>query len=131
MLTQLAFDFAFPLRPAVPVIQTEEWLDITDIARGVGFTSPVEISAALNDALESHQDEPEEAYDQRLYDCLWLAHLQWTFFPGEAAALNCFFERAPVNEERRMRIRLELWEKIIRPGLPGSYPGRMGFKESD
>jgi hypothetical protein len=73
MPTQLAFDFSLPTQSVMPVIQKEEWLDVTDIARGVGFTGPVEISLALNDALEPHQDEQEEAYDQRLYDCLWRA----------------------------------------------------------
>jgi hypothetical protein len=124
MPTQLAFDFSLPTQPVMPVIQREEWLDVTDIARGVGFTGPVEISVALNDALEPRQDEPEEAYDQRLYDCLWLAHLQWTLSDGEAAMLNFFFERANSTAETRLRIRLEKYEGIIRLGFlnPAIYP---------
>jgi hypothetical protein len=117
MPTQLAFDFSLPAQPVLLEIQREEWLDVTDIARGVGFTDPVEISVALNDALEPRQGEPEEAYDQRLYDLLWLAHLQWTISEGEAATLNCFFERANSTAETRLRIRLELREGIIRLGL--------------
>ena len=73
MFTQLAFDFSPPVQAPLPEIQKEEWLDVTDIARGLGFTGPVEIRLVLNDALETHQDEPEDAYDQRLYDCLWCA----------------------------------------------------------
>jgi hypothetical protein len=117
MPTQLAFDFSLPAQPVMPVIQGEEWFDVTDIARGVGFTGPVEISLALNDALETRQGEPEEAYDQRLYDCIWLAHLQWKLFEGEAATLNFFFERANNTAETRLRIRLEHREGIIQLGL--------------
>jgi hypothetical protein len=73
MFTQLAFDFSLPAEPALPEIQAKDWLDVTDIAQGVGFTGPVEMSLALDDSLQSHQDEPEEAYDKRLYDCLWCA----------------------------------------------------------
>jgi hypothetical protein len=124
MPTQLAFDFSLPAQPVMPVIRREEWLDVTDIARGVGFTDPVEISLALNDALESRQDEPEEAYDQRLYDCIWLAHLQWTLSEGEAATLNFFFERANSATENRFRIRLNICEGTIRLDLvnQSTYP---------
>ncbi len=73
MAVQLAFDFSLPAQPALPDIQKEEWLNVTYIARGLGFTGPVEISLALHDALKTHQDEPDDAYDQRLYDCLWCA----------------------------------------------------------
>ena len=117
MPTQLAFNFSLPAQPVMPVIQREEWLDVTDVARGVGFTSPVEISLALNDALETHQGEPEEAYDQRLYDCIWLAYLQWTLSEGEAATLNFFFERANDTAETKLRIRLKICEGTIRLDL--------------
>ena len=117
MPIQLAFDFSHPAPPTLPMIQKAEWLDATDIARGLGFTGPVEISLALHDALETHQDEPEDAYDQRLYDCLWLAHLQWTLSEGEAATLNFFFDRSGGTTETRLRIRLEHREGIIRLDL--------------
>ena len=117
MPTQLAFDFSLPAQPAHPAVQKEDWLDVTDTARGLGFTEAVEISLALHDALESHQDEPENAYDQRLYDCLWLAHLQWTLSQGEAATINFFFERTNGTIEIRLRISLELCEGIVRLDL--------------
>jgi hypothetical protein len=117
MFTQLAFDFPLPAEPALPEIQTEDWLEVTNIAQGVGFTGPVEMSLAVSDALEARQDEPEDAYDQRLYDCLWLAHLQWTLSEGEAATLNFFFERANSTAETRLQIRLEVREGIIRLDL--------------
>ncbi len=131
MFTQLAFDFSPPTQPALPDVQKEEWLDVTDIARAVGFANPVDISLALNDALESRQDEPEEAYDQRLYDCLWLAHLQWTLFEGEAATLNFFFERADSTAETSFRISLEQSEKIIRLGFLDDFQERKRLKKSD
>jgi hypothetical protein len=77
----------------------------------------VAISPTLNDALQSCQDEPEEAYDQRLFDCLWLAHLQWTLSEGESATLSFFFEHVNNTAEARLQIRLELCEGIIRLDL--------------
>jgi hypothetical protein len=59
-----------------PVSQQNAWLDVTDIAHGVGFTTTVGISSALHDALTPLRTEPDGEYDQRLYDCLWLAHLR-------------------------------------------------------
>lgn len=59
-----------------PVIKQDTWLDATEIAREVGFTTTVGISSALHDALTPLRTEPDGEYDQRLYDCLWLAHLR-------------------------------------------------------
>jgi hypothetical protein len=56
--------------------QQNAWLDVTGIARGVGFTTAVGISSALHDALTPLRTESDGEYDQRLYDCLWLAHLR-------------------------------------------------------
>jgi hypothetical protein len=125
MPTQLAFDFSLPAQPVMPVIQREEWLDVTDIARGLGFTGQVEISPALNEALETHQDEPEEAYDQRLFDCLWLVHLQWTLSEGEAATLNFLFERGKPSADVRLRIRVEAQPGAIQLTLVEAFEPAM------
>ena len=124
MLMQLTLDF-------MSHVQEVEWLDVTDIARGVGFTGSVEISPALSGALRSHQDEPADACNQRLFDCLWLAHLHWSLSEGEAAILNFFFERADSTEESRLVFRLEPHQTIIRLGLPEEFPERMEPEESD
>jgi hypothetical protein len=50
------------------------WLDVSDLARGVGFTTTVEISLALHAALRPRIRADEPSYDQRLYDALWLAY---------------------------------------------------------
>lgn len=110
MLMQLTLDF-------MSHVQEVEWLDVTDIARGVGFTGSVEISPALSGALRSHQDEPADACNQRLFDCLWLAHLHWSLSEGEAAILNFFFERADTKEEIHLRIRIKAQATAIRLGL--------------
>ena len=57
-----------------PIIKYQSWLDVSAIAKGVGFIAPVEISIALSDALAPHQAVDDDDYDQRLYDALWLAH---------------------------------------------------------
>jgi hypothetical protein len=115
MPLQLTLDF-------MPHFQDEEWLDVTDIARGVGFTGPVQISPALSGALLSHQDEPKDACNQRLFDCLWLAYLHWSLSEGEAATLNFFFEHADAKEEIRLRIRIAAQATAIRLGLPEDFP---------
>lgn len=125
MPTQLTLDFTPRPQPICPATQDSVWLDVTDIARGVGFLEPVQISLSLNDALEAQQNEPGDAYHQRLSDCLWLAHLQWSLSEGEAAILNFYLERADSTEESRLRFRLELYQKIIRLGLPDDFPERM------
>ena len=131
MPTQFTLDFTPRPQPTCLTTQDNAWLDVTDIARSVGFLEPVQISSSLNDALEAHQNEPDDAYHQQLFDCLWLAHLQWTLSEGEAATLNFFFERADGTEESRLSFRLELHQKIIRLGLPNDFPERTEPEESD
>ena len=77
MSTQLTPDFTpEPQREQKPIIQNESWLDVSDIARGVGFTTAVHVSINLNDALQPLQNETDGDYDQRLYDCLLAGSLQ-------------------------------------------------------
>ena len=117
MPTQLTLDFTPRPQPTCLATQDNSWLDVTDIARGVGFLEPVQISLSLNDTLEAHQNEPNDAYHQHLFDCLWLAHLHWSLSEGEAAILNFFFERADTKEEIHLRIRIEAQATAIRLGL--------------
>ncbi|MGE5377397.1 MAG: hypothetical protein ACM3XO_20250 [Bacteroidota bacterium] len=125
MVIQLTLDFTPRHQITCLAAQDNAWLDVTDIARGVGFLEPVQISLSLNDALEAHQNEPDDAYPQRLFDCLWLAHLHWSLAQGEAAILNFYLERADSTEESRLSFRLELHQKIIRLGLPDDFQERM------
>ena len=74
MQMQLTLDFTPRPSKQKLIIKNTTWMDVRDIARGIGFTIPVEVSIALNDALEPLQTEDEDDYDQRLYDALWLAH---------------------------------------------------------
>jgi len=77
MCNQLPLNFSDRLPPASkPATENPDWLDVSDIATGVGFSEPVFISPALSNALEANQLETEADYDQRLYDALWLAHFE-------------------------------------------------------
>jgi hypothetical protein len=77
MPMQLTHDHTFGGRlEQEHVNQQYACLDVTDIAHGVGFTTTVGISGGLHDALTPLRTEPDGEYDQRLYDCLWLAHLR-------------------------------------------------------
>jgi hypothetical protein len=71
---QLTLNLEFvPAPPLKPPIQNHRWIDVSPEARMIGFTQKVEISQALRDALHPVQTEDEDAYNQRLYDSLWLA----------------------------------------------------------
>jgi hypothetical protein len=54
MYLQLAFDVTPELkREQGPILRDEDWVDVSEIARGVGFTSVVQISSNLNETLTS------------------------------------------------------------------------------
>ncbi len=58
MCMQLTLDFTFkPQQGQKPIIEKEAWLDVSDIARGVGFTTAVQISVTLNEALQPLRNE--------------------------------------------------------------------------
>jgi hypothetical protein len=64
----------FPIQQPAHIIENNLWINVTGDARMVGFTQKVEISQHINDALQPGHFEDEDAYEQRLYDALWLAH---------------------------------------------------------
>ena len=95
MLTQLPLDFSTRLPPpSRPIIAYSTWLDVSQIAAGVGFSEPVSISLVLSDALEATQLEVVNEYDQRLYDALWLAHFELSLNDGRSASFTFTFSRA-------------------------------------
>jgi len=59
-----------------PVKRNSAWIDVSEIARGVGFTEMVQVCAALIDQLTPLQSEVDNSYEQRLYDALRRAHLE-------------------------------------------------------
>lgn len=102
-------------------IENEAWLDVSDIARGVGFTSAVQISVTLNDALQPLQNETDIDYDQRLYDFLWRAHFQLSREQSQSATFNFAFPRkdprAEVVSEVSLRGRVEVKTQVVLLGL--------------
>jgi hypothetical protein len=70
-----------------------DWLDVSDIAPGVGFSEAVAISPAFSDAIKETQMETEADYDQRLYDSLWLAHFELSLNDGQPANFTFVFSR--------------------------------------
>ena len=63
MAIQLAFDFApRHQREQRPILQNEDWLDVSDIARGVGFATAVQVGISLHEALQPLQNEIEGDY---------------------------------------------------------------------
>ena len=76
MQLTLNLEFA-PASPVKPTIQNNLWIDVSTEAHFIGFTQKVEISQSFNDALQPTQTEDEDAYNQRLYDAIWLAHHYW------------------------------------------------------
>lgn len=122
MPMQLILDFTpKPQREQQPIIQNEAWLDVSDIARGVGFTATIQLSSALDDALRPLQNEIDGDYDQRLYDCLWLAHFQLSLNQSQSATFNFTFPRKDSKTEKvseiSLRVRVEARKQIVLLGL--------------
>jgi hypothetical protein len=122
MPTQLTFDFnAKPLLDDKPMIPNNAWLDVSEIARGVGFTETVKVSVALNDALRQKQNETESEYDQRLYDAVWLAHFQLSLDRFSCVTFLFIFQQTDwqraKTSEVRLRVRAESQKEFIFIGL--------------
>ena len=99
MATQLTFDFSSkPSLDNNPIITKDAWLDVSEIARGVGFMETVLVSLALRDALEYQRAD----YDQLLYDALWLTYLKLSLDQSQFATFNFVF---PSNDWKAEKIR--------------------------
>jgi hypothetical protein len=122
MPMQLTLDFmSRPRLSRTPVIPSTTWLDVSEIARGVGFSNKVEISLALSDALEPIQSEEDGDYDQRLYDALWLAHFQLSLDQSRSATFTFAFPRKHWKTEEiteaSLRLRVETQPQSVLVGL--------------
>lgn len=102
-------------------IQNEAWLDVSDIACGVGFASVVMVSIGLNERLQPLPNKIDGDYDQRLYDCLWRAHFQLLLDHGQSATFNFTFPRKDVKIEKvseiGLRLRVEAQKQVVWLGL--------------
>ena len=117
MQMQLTLDFT-PKPQRKPILVNTTWMDASDVARGIGFTIPVEVSIALSDALEPLQTEDDEDYDQRLYDALWLAHHYHSLDPRRPSISFTFdFLREDKHTgkfiEASLRLRVEAQKQVV------------------
>lgn len=122
MLMQLTFGFTpKQQRGKSPIIQDKSWLDVSDIARGVGFTAAVQVSCNLHNALQPGPNEVDNDYDQRLYDALWTAHFKLFLDKKQSESFSFTFLRKDwkIGEaaEIRLRVRAVTQEQIVRVGL--------------
>ncbi len=99
---------AMSLSPPVALPLDIRWLDVSDIAAGVGFAGKVLLSVALSDALEPITTESDGDYDQRLYDALWLAHFRLSLDQLEAVTFNFAFQRMHWMSGERIDVSLRL-----------------------
>ncbi len=97
---QLTLTLATPVASSAPVIDQTTWLDVSELAKGAGFEIQTAISIAFADAVAPTANESEGDYDQRLFDALWLAHLQFTLNGLQPSTFNFSFSRAQTNETR-------------------------------
>lgn len=105
MPMQLTLDFATKASPPPP---DSTWLDVSGVARGVGFSSAVEISLALRDALEPISTEEDGDYEQRLFDALWLAHFELALNRKMSVNFTFTFPRKHWRTEEIAQIALRL-----------------------
>lgn len=123
MQMQLTLDFTSRPPKQKLIIKNTTWMNVSDVARGIGFTIPVEVSIALSDALEPLQTEDDEDYDQRLYDALWLAHhyLSLDLRQRESVSFTFDFLREDKHNgkfiEASLRLRVEAQKQVVLLGL--------------
>lgn len=122
MPMQLTLDFTSgPRLSRTPMVPSVTRLEVSEIARGVGFANKVEVSLALSDALEPIQSEEDGDYDQRLYDALWLAHFQLFLDQSRSATFAFTFPRKHWKTEEiteaSLRLRVETQLQSVLVGL--------------
>ena len=126
MQMQLTLDFTPRPSNLKAIIKNTTWMDVSDIARGIGFTIPVEVSNALSDALMPLQTEDDDDYDQRLYDALWLSHhylsldLRRPSIPFTFDFLRMDNHTGKVSEAS-LRLRVEAQKRIVLLGLSQDF----------
>lgn len=106
-------------------MENEVWLEVSDIARGVGFQTAVQIGVALNDALQPLQNEIDGDYDQRLYDVLWQAHLRLSLDHGKSVTFNFFFARKNCKMEDisavSLQVRVDALKQVVLLSSPRDF----------
>jgi hypothetical protein len=127
MSVQLTSDFTTRhQRKQRPIIRNEAWLDASDIARGVGLTTTIRVGINLNEALQPLQNEIDGDYDQRLYDALWMAHLNLSLDQSQSATFHFTFPRKDGKTEKvseiRLRLIVEAQKQVVWLGLMEDFP---------
>ena len=122
MPMQLKLDLTVtPAFQGKPLIENTTWLDVSDLAREVGFAGTVYISVTLHDELEPLQNETDGDYDQRLYDVIWLAHHYWRLDQRPAYSFMFYFLREDLitgsTIESSLRLHAEVDERTARLGI--------------
>jgi len=123
MQMQLTLDFTSRPSNLKPIIKNTTWMNVSDIARGIGFTIQVEVSIALSDVLMPLQSEDDEDYDQRLYDALWLAHHYLSLDLRQRESLSFTFDFLREDKhtgkfiEASLRLRVEVQKQVVLLGL--------------
>jgi hypothetical protein len=122
MQMQLTLDFTpRPQLKQKPNLKNTTWVDVSDVARGIGFTTSVEVSHALSDAIEPLQTEDDDDYDQRLYDTLWLAHHYLSLDQRQSFTFTFDFLREDRHigriTEASLRLEVEAQKQVVLLGM--------------
>jgi hypothetical protein len=124
MQLTLNLEFA-PAPPVKPTLHDNFWIDVSPEAHFIGFTQKVEISQSLNDALQPAQTEDEDAYNQRLYDAIWLAHHYWYLDQRPSFSFTFNFPREDLTTgkitEASLRLHMEIQKASALLGLPRDF----------
>ena len=121
MQMQLTLDFTPRPSNLKAIIKIPSWMDVSDIARGVGFNASVEVSMRLSDELEPLHIQEVDEYDQHLYDALWFAHHYLSLDPRDSFTFSFDFLREDLIQGRfvevSLRLRLEVQRQVILLGM--------------
>jgi hypothetical protein len=106
-----------PAPPVKPFLPHDFWIDVSPEAHFIGFTQKVEISQSLSDALRPAQTAEEDAFNQRLYDAIWLAHHYWCLDQRPSYSFTFGFLREDLTTEHSLHMHVEVHEGTTQIGL--------------
>ncbi len=105
-------------------------VDVTDVARQVGFRYPVAITCALDDRLQPSRHESGQDHNGRLWDALWVAALSVRLKGRDTDTVPFTVAQQEIDPKdgKLHNVELRLWA-VCGPGDEGEPVITIGFPQ--
>ncbi len=105
-------------------------VEVTEVARQVGFRYPVAITCTLDDRLQPSRHESGQDYDGRLWDALWVAALSVRLKGRDTDTVNFTVSQQEIDPKtgKLKDVDLRLWA-VCGPGDEGEPVITIGFPQ--